>query len=464
MQGESYKKNELDDDILQCKAQLQKVIRAVRPIRPEAVSQEPQTTDGTARPLPLQTGNAVESQHLENHQHRQQPERQSVQPGESSPASSSNQTMGVRILPFEAIHKNQDNTHAPDHNGDGNQPPSQSPVESAQQLQTALEESLNRLNERIQEVDDLQKKNKQLLQSLDESVQAAADKQRRIEDLERQLAEKINELSALQFRVEEYAAVLAQQAQQLRRSDQEKGDIAKRLEEQALEWARTIDALKAAQEAAARTLTERQQEVETLRTELSNAQSQSAQANADNARLTQENAELRDALEDAHRRIASQQAAMSHEQSELMDEPEPEPYCEPYEDVISEDDVHLEQHLASETDPGIPAFNLAEQILAEQRKAAAARRRQPRPCGKTPQNDAIEHVMEQYFPNPQPEKAVSFSTGLNRSVHIDRLPGGQGEYLTPYQRALLSSIVEKNIRRFCGRDISSRFARLPISN
>ncbi len=450
MQSEHQKKIELDDDILQCKAQLQKVMQSAGGVRAES-------TLG-AQPHTGQAGQTVQSVHPahplqpENKDNANQEQKQDHDASDPKPSS---QAVGARILPFETLHKGSPNNLA----SDAGEPDPPRPTQPAADIQAALEENIGRLNEKIQEIDKLQESNQQLKQSLDESARFAADKQQRIEDLEHQLAEKINELSALKFCVEEYAATLAEQAQQLRRADQQKEDVEKRLEEQTLEWAKTIDAMKAAQEAAARTLRERQRELESLRAELSSAESRIEQVDADNARLLRENAELTETIEDVRMQLGRQEEEWAMQ--DAVDDQQPEPYCEPCEEVISEDDVHLEQKLTADN---IPPFDLAEQILSEQRKASSARRRQPQQSGKRTPNGAIEHVMEQYFSNAPSADGSSSSSRPQRIAPTHRFPIRQDEYLSDYQQALLSGIVQKDIQRFCGHEAASASIPRPFPN
>ena len=132
-------------------------------------------------------------------------------------------------------------------------------------------------------------------------------------------------------------------------------------------------------------------------------------------------------------------------------EPEPEPYCEPVAEAISEDDVHLEQKLDN---PQIPTFNLAEQIMAEQRKASAARRQGPAAGKQTTPSGAVEHVVQQYVASgppsappvpPAPTIDVAPTSPTDRA---ERFLRWQGEPLSDYQQSLLGSIIQKDIRRF----------------
>ena len=254
-------------------------------------------------------------------------------------------------------------------------------------------------------------------------------------ELERELVEKISELAA----------------------------IKKHVEENTVEWAETIEALKAARNTDAETLSHRMRQLEAIREELSDAKHRLEAADAANVKLSCENAELAEALRDArvqNNRYKEEEMPEvgddSHESDsfETLDlTSEPEPYCEPIAEVISEDDVHLEQKLA---DAQIPSFNLAEQIMAEQRKTSAARRQGPDTGKKQTQNGSIEHVVQQYVSGvqpPAPPTGAEASPTPRPEERTERFLRWQGETLSDYQQSLLGSIIQKDIRRFCGMDV-----------
>jgi len=264
---------------------------------------------------------------------------------------------------------------------------------------------------------------------------ASDSRQRRIETLETELAKIIGQLSALKQRADEDAAALIAHAGQLKQAVNEKEASQKLLE-----------ALKTSQKAAAQILFQRQNEIEALKEKLSEAQTQLEQTDAANALLTNEKMELTERLEEA--RLEAHWNKQEIQPEFESDEEAPEPYCDPTDDVISEDDVHIEQKLAADE---IPSFNLAEQIMAAQRKASAARRKPPESSGKPAHNGSIEHVIGHYVsPANSAKSPVKAPQTPPPSVgRTERFLRWQGESLSPYQESLLSAIIQKDIQRFC---------------
>ncbi len=326
-------------------------------------------------------------------------------------------------------------------------------------IQDALNETAGQLDEKIQQIDALEETNKQLKDTLDQSTLSVETKQKQIDELERQLAEKISELANLKNQVEEYAETVASQARQIRSTEHDKDTAAQQFQEQIAEWTETIESLKAARQTAEQTLLQRQQQLEVLRGELSESQDRLEQADAANDRLSRQNAELIETLQDAQSRLDELDSEPAIDQTDALYAQPLEPYCEPAEEVISEDDVHLEQKLNA---GDIPTFNLADQIMADQRKASAARRGRPQSRQTSSKSGSIEHVMRQYISDaesPEPPAEDPSSPKSRQAGHTDRLLRWQDECLSDYQQTLLGSIVQKDIQRFCGQNVS--FASLP---
>jgi hypothetical protein len=420
MQNDNQQKPDLDDDILQCKADLQKALRAVLRDDAEGVpSSQPQAVK-PAQPLePRQTEKSP------------------------PPRPESNPPAGIRILPFEALQA----PKTPP--ADSAVPPPDMPVppEDAETDEDIAEPSANA------------------------SQDAAA---RQIEELERMLAEKVGQIAALQQQADESAATMADIAAKLRLAAEEKDAARERYEAEAVEWAKTLEALKAAQATAAETLVLRQRQLEAIREELSDTEHRLELADAANVTLSRENAELTEALRDARvqKNRYEEEALLGFgadaDESESFETedsaPEPEPYCEPVAEVISEDDVHLEQKLDN---PQIPTFNLAEQIMAEQRKASAARRQGPSSGKQTTTSGDIEHVVRQYVasvPPSAPPVPPTIDITPTPADRTERFLRWQGEPLSDYQQSLLGSIVQKDIRRFCGMDVPLRSLHQSIVN
>lgn len=405
MQNNELRKPDLDADILQCKLDLQRALQAGNRVSPMPDKKPAQTLQSTQS---IQTLNPEQSSESK--------------PPVSEPSRSPNSPVGIHILPFEALQKKTASAEQATASVPSEPEPDVSPEPEAP---PPPPESVEPLHEKIHL-------------------------------LEQQLAEKIGQISALNLQIEEQAAALSEQVETVRRTGEEKEAAEKRLEAQAAEWALTLESLKEAQAQAMQTLDERQQQLETLREELSDAQLRLEQADSTNAALSRENTELLDILnnvrleEEREREDAVSEFEMADEETDAFDDPSLEPYCEPTGEIISEDDVHLEQKLA---DNAVPTFNLAEQIMAEQRKASSERRQGPARSGeKTPSNSSIEHVMQQYVtdkaalpPQDQP---------LRPAGHSQRFLRWHGEGLTAYQTELLDTIIHKDIRRLCGADVS----------
>ncbi len=99
----------------------------------------------------------------------------------------------------------------------------------------------------------------------------------------------------------------------------------------------------------------------------------------------------------------------------------------------------------------IPEFNLAEQILSEQRKVSAGRRQRstellrPSP-GNAPRG--IDHVVQSFSSSAQP---VSQTVGPVMSRPMGSAWNQSTETLSPIQREILAEIVTAEIHRFYGR-------------
>ncbi len=337
-------------------------------------------------------------------------------------------------------------------------------TDSEKNLEDILKETASQLDDKIQQIDALEEKNKQLKDTLDQSTLSAETKQKQIDELERQLAEKISELANLKNQVEEYAETVASQARQIRSTEHDKDTAAQQFQEQIAEWTETIESLKASRQTAEQTLLQRQQQVDALRQELSQAQDRLEQADADNARLSCENTELMETLDAAQSRLDQVDSQPATESTDTYDKRPLEPYCEPTDEVISEDDVLLEQKLNAGE---IPTFNLAEQIMAEQRKASAARRGRPRSRQASSKSGSVEHVMRQYITDaesPEPPAEDPSVTKSRQAEHTERLLRWQDECLSDYQQTLLGSIVQKDMQRFCGQHISFTSLPYPMDN
>ena len=442
MQSDKQHTTGLDDDILQCKADLQRALQAAKRLSPQRIA--PAAPPDASEDLPRQE---IQDEAIS--------ESTSNEPAaEDRPQS----PVGIRILPFEAIHKTKPSMPAqspPSLSEESNEP--EKGVDDGQESIDLLHEQvLSSDDENHTTVGEQAGRTDKDAEPLIITEQSADTLRTQIESLEHELAEKITLIATLKQQIDDTAAALAEHADQLRHAGNEKEMAEKQLEAKTAEWIQTIETLKAAQQSAVNTLSEREQQLAIIRKELSDAESRLEQADAANAELSRKNSELADLLQHTQRDpYGDDDSVLGYEiDAETQEEQFLEPYCEPVDEVISEDDVHLEQKL---TDTAIPIFNLADQIMAEQRKVSAERRRGPGAAGeKTTPNSSIERVMQQYVSSPADSEN---SIPPSRPAAIpQRQPAGQpdrflrwhGESLSTYQESLLGTIIQKDIRRFCG--------------
>ncbi len=134
---------------------------------------------------------------------------------------------------------------------------------------------------------------------------------------------------------------------------------------------------------------------------------------------------------------------------------------------ITELDGHVEERDVPETLPSepsdrspdsdildqgspIPEFNLAEQILAEQRKISSSRRQGPPEMFRSPDRSSIvrgiDHVIQSISPAPSRSEP-----GLRKEIESGGpVPSRTMENLSPIQQEILSEIVAAQISFFCG--------------
>lgn len=465
MANEEQEKPVLDADILQCKADLQRALQSAKRVPPQAAGSIDRPADIAAQSLqPLQSEEPEQDKNSPemsierlNEQIRALEQRlvgekdaqnRLLEASEELRKSLAAHEADAQRLGAELEHKNESLEKTLRYLAEMEQQFGSLSDEHRREM-AVLE---GQVQGKTMQLDEIAEQNRRLEERLEVSEQSADSQRIRIEELERELAEKIGDIIALNQQLEENAAALAAQAQTLRLTGEEKNIAEKHLEAKAAEWAQTLETLKAAQASAAEALSERQHQLDALREDLMDAESRLEQADSTNATLARENAELLETLEHAQRNSRPGDEAVisefeiEEETADVFEELPPVPYCEPVGEVISEDDVHLEQKLA---DTPIPAFNLAEQIMAEQRKASAERRQGPGSGReKTTMNGAIEHVMEQYVSNPRTPEAPTSPV-----EPAERFHRWQGEILSAYQESLLGGIVQKEIRRFCGSDV-----------
>ena len=87
----------------------------------------------------------------------------------------------------------------------------------------------------------------------------------------------------------------------------------------------------------------------------------------------------------------------------------------------------------------IPVFNLADQIMEEQRLAAANRRQRPEPAASAPSNNSISDVVRQYVGS-----ANTAASEVNKRVGTEHHPWTDPS-LTPFQQDILQEIVRKDM-------------------
>ncbi len=471
MPGDHQPRPELDADILQCKMDLRNALAATRRMSKDIASAQPSPVQSTQ---PIQPAQSI------------QPDFEIVADDPQTQHPSPDAPSGAQILSFEEIHKRQDPVIP--------EPQDHFPLPDAVEDQSAAGEQIQELNQTVEQLgrqlETEKQKSEQLSDHSEQLRLAIADREadirllrsdlsrqdqelndarlrlgnsaftieqlnQRIAEVETELAEKIGQLTTLKQQAEEAAEALAGHSELLHRAEQEKELAEKRLEAQAAQWAKTVETLKFAQEEAAQTLHQRQTELDALRQALAETEDRLELSESANAELEREKTELADALNAARQQAEENQTArttFAFDDTEdfAPEQDEPEPYCEPVAEVISEDDVHLEQQLNTHS---IPTFNLAEQIMAEQRKAAAARRQAPQGSSPSSEKRGIEEILGQFLSDveditPQPP-APRPTAAKERTGRFERW---QGEQLSSYQQSLLTAIVQKDILFYCGME------------
>lgn len=96
----------------------------------------------------------------------------------------------------------------------------------------------------------------------------------------------------------------------------------------------------------------------------------------------------------------------------------------------------------------IPAFNLADQIMAEHRRSISARRQRIEPSRSTPRDESIRHVVEHYVSQP-PNAAQVQSEELSAAFGTD-------DSLSEFQQELLKEIVQRDIESRAVRQIGRK--------
>jgi chromosome segregation ATPase len=96
---------------------------------------------------------------------------------------------------------------------------------------------------------------------------------------------------------------------------------------------------------------------------------------------------------------------------------------------------------AAETDavPSIPAFNLAEQILAEHRRSVSSRRQRIKPAETAVKHEAIRQVVQYYV-----QTVAVPSEADHRPIELAAASANDAS-LSPFQRELLEEIIQRDI-------------------
>ncbi len=90
----------------------------------------------------------------------------------------------------------------------------------------------------------------------------------------------------------------------------------------------------------------------------------------------------------------------------------------------------------------IPVFDLADQIMEEQRRSAANRRQRPEPALSVPSKNSIRNVVHQYVGS-----ANTAVADVNKRAGIEHYPWIDSS-LTPFQQDVLREIVRKDITSY----------------
>lgn len=122
-----------------------------------------------------------------------------------------------------------------------------------------------------------------------------------------------------------------------------------------------------------------------------------------------------------------------------------EPAAEPLSQAASEETLDTEP---SESETGVPDFNLAEQIMAEQRRSAMAQRQSPAGRSGTSRQDAVSRVVEQFVsvPKSEPQPQPVFETPAFPPTAA--IPDASDQFFADIVRRDILSFLNKKQKAF----------------
>ena len=117
-------------------------------------------------------------------------------------------------------------------------------------------------------------------------------------------------------------------------------------------------------------------------------------------------------------------------------------------------DAELDLELESQLTESIPRFNLADQILAEQRKVASNRRRRPSSASATPSPaPAVTGTVGRIITEVKNNHAANVEKTRPRNTDITDSPSRaifDDHNVSDVQRQIIADIVAENIAHFFG--------------
>jgi hypothetical protein len=153
-------------------------------------------------------------------------------------------------------------------------------------------------------------------------------------------------------------------------------------------------------------------------------------------KTTTENKELKQAIEE----LKAVQQPEIIPQLPLMQEPAAEPQSQ----TASEETLDTEP---SESETGAPDFNLAEQIMAEQRRSARAQRQSPAGRSGTSRQDAVSRVVGQFVGIPEKSEPLPQSV-IETPALPTTAPDASEQFFADIVRRDILSFLHKKQKAF----------------
>ena len=144
-----------------------------------------------------------------------------------------------------------------------------------------------------------------------------------------------------------------------------------------------------------------------------------------------ESARLRDGNEELHEKLV-------HLESQLRTYTDTEIAISSGSDVTKPSEM-VSEAMQEEAPPQVPVYNLAEQIMSEQRRVIGSRRQRVEPAAAGSKSESIKDVVKHYV--GEPARPVETKTSYYDLWNDDSL--------TAFQRELLQEITQKDILKYC---------------